>query len=465
MDSAGRGERHPNSDGVQMVAVVLGDSEADPRQSVLRTLADYPDAALALAAEGASAFEAFGSAADADASRFAVESAVDGAQIKANCVYLYDASQPLGVESGHFALLRPSDRLSRERLLELLCETAELAGAAPTFASALMQVSRKVADGLGWQVVTWRLVDDAPVTARGDNMPDGPSLRVRLPVHCGRQLVASVDFAPVPPGLPDETLRTVFARVGRQLAQVAERDRHTERLLAQQADRARIGRILSMGEVASSLAHELSQPLSAVSNYSGALQRLLERDHTDPATLADVAARLGAQTVRAGNVLQSLKQFVVRQRVYREAVEPAGLLLQLSASMRNEFANERIAAECVVDGDLPLVYTDAAYLEQILLNLLTNAVDALREKPFDDRQLRLSASHRSGKVLISVSDNGDGIALEAQAYVFDAFFTTRRHGIGMGLTVSRSLTEALGGKIWFASERGRGTTFTLAVPT
>lgn len=344
---------------------------------------------------------------------------------------------------------------------ELLWETAELANAAADLDAALWPVAQTLARRLGWRVV------DARCCRRAGPRPETAALgcsgrQVTVEVKRHGNPAAVLEFeAPVVAldGASSELLQRVVA----QLECLAERTERNEQRLREHAERARIGRIASMGEIASSLAHELSQPLSAVMNYAGALRRLVDRSGRDVFEVVTMAERLSQQVARAGEVLQSLKQFVVRHSAERESLDLSSALRRIPLLLREQLEAQDIALEWQLAPDLPWVETNAAYVEQIVLNLLSNAIDALVATQ-GARSVRIAADRYGCGVRVTVADNGEGVPSELQARIFDAFYSTRPGGIGMGLAVSRSLAEALSGKIWTEPNPGGGARFHLLLP-
>jgi len=256
-------------------------------------------------------------------------------------------------------------------------------------------------------------------------------------------------------------------QTNRELAREAlERSRAEERhrALLEQLDQA--GRTATVGEMAGGLAHELNQPLGAIANYvEGSLVAL----DASPPALGEVRGALGkalAATLRAGEIVQRVRRFVTRQAPTRERTDPDRLVRDVEGFLRDELARRSLAAELDLAPGLPYVWCDPVQVQQVLVNLIRNAADALNAAQPPTPELVISARRVSpGVVEFAVSDNGEGIPADRIARVFDAYFSTRDDGMGMGLAISRSIVEAHRGKIGVESLPGVRTTFRFTLPT
>jgi two-component system, LuxR family, sensor kinase FixL len=240
---------------------------------------------------------------------------------------------------------------------------------------------------------------------------------------------------------------------------LTERQKTEARLQELQSELVHISRLTAMGEMASTLAHELNQPLSAIANYLKGSQRLLE-DKSDErsAMVRDAMDKAAGQAVRAGEIIRRLRDFVARgeseRRVesVRKLVEEAGALALVGAKDRG--IRIRFAFDPAVD----LVLADRVQVQQVLLNLMRNAIEAMEESP--TRELVIGATPVDGELVeISIADTGPGIAPEMTVQLFQPFCTTKPHGMGVGLSISRTIVEAHGGQIGVAPNPGGGTVF------
>jgi len=227
---------------------------------------------------------------------------------------------------------------------------------------------------------------------------------------------------------------------------------------------AHVGRISAMGEMASAIAHEINQPLTAVRTYAQASRRLLAAGE-DPSALAETLERVAHQAERAGQIIHRLRGFLSQQEVQAMPVDPAFLVREVMDLCRAE------ASQCGVQiqlepagGRLPQVHVDPIQIEQIVLNLVRNGIEAIQQAESVERVQTVITRRSRDEVLISVHDSGPGVAPEAAPRIFDAFFTTKPGGMGVGLALSRSIAEAHGGRLWLDEANAGGALFHLALP-
>ncbi len=252
---------------------------------------------------------------------------------------------------------------------------------------------------------------------------------------------------------------------------------HAERLAAEERHRRLLeqfghaARVNTMGEMASSLAHELNQPLGAIANYVGGCIERLDGRTVDHAELRGAMERAQSATLRAGEIVRRIRRFVTRHEFRGESLAPARVVEETVALLRDEADRRGVTVETEVASDLPSVKGDAVQLQQVLVNLIRNsfdAVDAMRAsdaaKPVRPNVIVAVGRSSAGGVSFSVIDNGEGMPAERVGQMFDPFFSTRAEGMGMGLAISRGIAEAHGGKIETESEPGVGTRVTLTLP-
>jgi two-component system sensor kinase FixL len=245
---------------------------------------------------------------------------------------------------------------------------------------------------------------------------------------------------------------------------LSERQATEARLQELQAELVHISRLTAMGEMASTLAHELNQPLSAIANYLNGSQRLLEKA-TDPAAarVKDAIRKAADQTLRAGDIIRRLRDFVSRGESERR-VESITKLVEEASALALVGAKELdLKVRFQLDPRADAVLADRVQVQQVLLNLMRNAADAMRE--VDRRELVLSSKVASdGMVEVAVADTGPGISDEIATQLFKPFVTTKRHGMGVGLSISRTIIDAHGGRIWCEPNPGGGAVFRFTLP-
>jgi two-component system sensor kinase FixL len=244
---------------------------------------------------------------------------------------------------------------------------------------------------------------------------------------------------------------------------LTERQRTEARLHELQSELVHISRLTAMGEMASTLAHELNQPLSAIANYMKGSRRLLEKSsESTAALLRDAMEKASEQALRAGQIIKRLRDFVSRGETERRVENARKLVEEASALALVGARNQGVRVKFDFDPAADLVLADRVQIQQVLLNLMRNAVEAMETS--ERRELSIATAKDSDDtVAISVADTGCGIAPEASSQLFQPFFTTKRQGMGVGLSISRTIVEAHGGKLEALPNAGGGTIFRLTL--
>jgi two-component system sensor kinase FixL len=224
-------------------------------------------------------------------------------------------------------------------------------------------------------------------------------------------------------------------------------------------------RLSTMGEMAAGLAHEINQPLSAIATYAQACQRLLKMPDHDPEDVAAALQQISSQALRAGEVIRRLRNFVKNREVTREPVDCGRLLEDLRTLAETDARLHNVWLRIESEGELPMVYADPIQLQQVILNLVRNAIDAMADVEEHRREVVLSSrTTEDGEIEITVADHGTGLAPEATDHLFNAFFTTKSGGTGLGLAISRSIVRAHGGRLWHTPNEGSGARFHFTLP-
>jgi two-component system sensor kinase FixL len=244
---------------------------------------------------------------------------------------------------------------------------------------------------------------------------------------------------------------------------LTERQQTEARLQELQSELVHISRLTAMGEMASALAHELNQPLSAIANYMKGSRRLLEGSSDDKsAMLRDAMDKAAEQALRAGQIIRRLRDFVARGENERRVESVKKLVEEASALALVGAKDQGIRVRFQFDPTADLVLADKVQIQQVLLNLLRNAVEAMETS--QRRELVIStAAGTDGMLTISVTDTGAGIAPEIIPQLFQPFVTNKRHGMGVGLSISRTIVEAHGGQISVEPNPAGGTMFRFAL--
>jgi len=244
---------------------------------------------------------------------------------------------------------------------------------------------------------------------------------------------------------------------------LSERQQTERRLQELQSELIHVSRLTAMGEMASALAHELNQPLSAIASYVTGSFRLAQADTIDRGPLLDALERANEQTLRAGEIIKRLRDFVARGDTERRledlhrVVEEASLLAMVGAKEHG------IKVSFDFDTTMRRVLIDKVQIQQVVVNLFRNAVDALEAAATRRIDVSVRPGGR-GLALVCVADTGPGIPPHIAARLFQPFVTTKQHGLGVGLSISRNIVEAHGGRIWTEPDPSGGARFQFSVP-
>lgn len=245
---------------------------------------------------------------------------------------------------------------------------------------------------------------------------------------------------------------------------LTERQKTEARLQELQSELIHISRLSAMGEMASTLAHELNQPLSAIANYqTGALFYLDQCNDKMAATLREPLQSAADQAIRAGEIIRHMRNFVARGETDREVVQLGPIVEEASALALIGTKEADLRVSLNLDPAASAVFADKIQIQQVILNLVRNAIEAMEDMP--RRELVIATALKDAKAaLISVTDTGTGISPDIAEQLFQPFITTKPDGLGVGLSVSRTIVEAHGGQIWVEENPGGGTAFRFTLP-
>ncbi len=306
----------------------------------------------------------------------------------------------------------------------------------PDDASILQQAFEQASSGAQNIEITHRLL-----------MPDGSVKHVKVLAHPARDMAGNVEYVGV---LMDITA-----------AKQAE-----EALQEAQASLAHVTRVTALGELTASIAHEVNQPLAAIVTNGDAGLRWLNREVPQLDEVRSAIERMIDSATHAGEVIARLRALSRKSTSEKTRLDINEVVNEVIALIRQEISNHQVSVQLDLASRLPPVFGDRVQLQQVIMNLLVNGIQAMA--PINDRRRELlirSQAHNSDQVLVEVRDSGVGIDPEHVGQLFNPFFTTKADGMGMGLSICRSIIEAHGGRIWASHNAGLGTTLQFSLPT
>ena len=238
-----------------------------------------------------------------------------------------------------------------------------------------------------------------------------------------------------------------------------------QRARALEARLSQVGRFNLMGEMAAGIAHEINQPLSAIATYAQAAKRVIEREQPGMTILIDVCKKIDDQALRAGRVLENLRKFIRKQEIRAEPIDVNKVVVDVMNLIEADAHAEGIRVSTRYADGLPAVRANAVQLQQVILNLTRNAVDAMRDAAAKDRGFAITTeSSERGGVRISVADHGPGVSRQLGDNIFHPFVTTKREGLGVGLAISRTIVQSYGGTLSYRDNPEGGAIFQVELP-
>ncbi len=247
--------------------------------------------------------------------------------------------------------------------------------------------------------------------------------------------------------------------------EVIERERAEDEARQRQVELAHVSRLNTMGEMASGFAHELNQPLSAIVNYAQGCVRRIKRGTGETREILAAMEQVSVQAGRAGEIIRRIRGFVRKDEPERGGVDVASLIRDVTDLLGAEFKRSRVTVTLTLSGALPAVMADAIQIEQVVLNLVRNAIEAMVEGESKQRTLSIEISKEDNEtVSVAVADTGPGIPEKTLDHAFDPFVTTKKGGLGLGLSISQSIIEGHGGHLFIERSTESGTVFKFSLP-
>lgn len=274
----------------------------------------------------------------------------------------------------------------------------------------------------------------------------------------GRRRYLSLSYSP---------LRPHADRVEAALVIIHDLTNHmldSEKLRQAQSDLAHINRVTTMSELTASLAHEVNQPIAAAITNAKTCLRWLTRDHPEVEEAREAALRMVKDARRAAEIISHIRLLFKKSGPHQEIVDVNEVIREMFVLLRNEANRYSISIRTDCASDLPKIVADRVQLQQVLMNLMLNAIDAMKAVNMQRELTIKSEPAGNDRMMISVSDTGTGLPAQQTNQIFDAFFTTKINGTGMGLSISRSIIESHGGRLWAENNSPRGARFCFTLP-
>lgn len=263
----------------------------------------------------------------------------------------------------------------------------------------------------------------------------------------------------------EASVRRLAQRLEQRVAErtVALQEAH-EALRQHQAELAHVLRLHTMGEMAAALAHEINQPLCAIANYAqGGVQRL-RAGTVDPTVLRLAFEAIAREGLRAGQILRGIRNLVQRETAVSEGVDVNALAVEAARLLEPQARLHGVTVRLQHASALPPIQADGTQIEQVMLNLMLNGVEAVASTAHTAREVVVATAARDGAVEVAISDTGGGISPKMEHRLFTPFCTTKTHGLGLGLAICRTIVECHGGRLWAVSQPGAGATFRFFLP-
>lgn len=293
---------------------------------------------------------------------------------------------------------------------------------------------------------------------------EGLHTGVAFPILLGGNVLGVVDFFSRETRGADGEVLAMLANAGMQIGQFVERRRAEQALKDVRAEIVRVTRLLTMGELTAAIAHEVKQPLAAVVAGAGACERWLARNPPEIRKVRETLPQICEDAQRAAAVIDRIRALVSRAAPVRANLDLNEVIGEVLAIIASEAQQHRVVVRTSLSPALPPARGDRVQLQQVLLNLALNGIQAMSSIADRARELRIDSRQVGGEVVVAVEDQGVGLTPDDAERLFEPFSSTKPGGMGMGLAISRRIVEAHGGRLWASSNEGGGATFRFALP-
>jgi C4-dicarboxylate-specific signal transduction histidine kinase len=349
---------------------------------------------------------------------------------------------------------------------EVRCALARVVEFLGVDSSALIECARDGRSLRAW--TTGTRLNDAELSRIEKALQTGDSVepRVLIPLVVGGAVVGGLVFDRAGSArVAAEELWQQLHLLGEVFANALARSQNELEAERLRRDLAHIGRVSAVGELTASLAHELNQPLSAILSNAQAAQRMLESEPRDLAEIAEILRDIVVDDKRAGEVIRRLRTLLRKGELEHASLDVNEVVGEVARLVRSDAANRHVSVRLELTKGLPRVRGDRVQLQQVVLNLVLNALEAMRATLPRARQLAIRTS-RAGEsaVAVSVSDSGTGIDAQAEERLFEPLYTTKPEGLGMGLAIARNIVHAHGGNLAATNNVEGGATFQFTLP-
>ena len=294
----------------------------------------------------------------------------------------------------------------------------------------------------------------------------GQRLILIIPISVSGRIMASIGFSSFRSARewPDEYIARLKV-IGEVMVQALLRNRSEAALRASEAETARLMRQTLLGELSGTIAHELNQPLTAILANAETAMDLLSQENIDSSKIKEIVADIIEQDCRASEVIGRVRKLLRKGENRPEVIDPNQLVELTMHLLRGEFIRQKVHIDFMPANNLPMISGDSVQLQQVLLNLIMNAMEAMSTKEPPQRAINITTRANDKKIEVAIVDCGTGLLVEDKARLFEPFFTTKQHGLGLGLSICSSIIRAHGGTLSIENNAGYGATAIVALPT